>query len=322
LTRYLVRRLLAALPVIIGVTAVTFLLAHAAAGAIVPGLKYTPDLRPEDIERLRQNLGLDRPLPVQYLSWLLGVLHGDFGISMISGVPVISAIADRLPNTLLLTTTAFVIGAVLSIPLGIFSALRRASLADTTLTVISVIGFSIPQFWLGLVMILLFSIEFRAWGLPALPTGGVVNAVDGGGLLDRIAHLLMPALVLAFFYLCVWSRFMRSSMLEVLGQEFVLTARAKGMGQGRVILTHALRNAVIPLVTLLGAELTGLVSGGLIVEVVFSWPGIGYLAYQRALAFDYTMVLGTTTFAALLVIFGNLLADMLYGLIDPRIRYS
>jgi peptide/nickel transport system permease protein len=321
-TRYLARRLLATMPVVIGVTAVTFLLAHAAAGAIVPGLKYTPDLRPEDIERLRQNLGLDRPLAVQYVSWLLGVLHGDFGISMVSGVSVFSQIAERLPNTLLLTTTAFLIGAVLSIPIGILSALRRASVADSALTVISVIGFSIPQFWLGLVMILLFSIEFRAWGLPALPTGGVMNVVEGGDLGDRVAHLVMPALVLAFFYICVWSRFMRSSMLEVLGQEFVLTAKAKGMAQPRVIVGHALRNAVIPLVTLLGAELPGLVSGGLVVEVVFSWPGIGYLAYQRALAFDYTMVLGTTTFAALLVILGNLLADVLYGIIDPRIRYS
>jgi peptide/nickel transport system permease protein len=314
--------LLVAIPVIIGVTAITFLLAHAAAGSIVPGLRYTPDLRPEDVERLRQNLGLDRPLAVQYLSWLAGVLRGDFGISMVSGVPVAAAIAERLPNTLILTTSAFVIGALVSIPVGIYSALRRATVADSALTVLSVIGFSIPQFWLGLVMILLFSVEFRAWGLPALPTGGVANVVDGGDLADRLAHLVMPAFVLAFFYVCVWTRFMRSSMLEVLNQDYVLTARAKGMRQQRVIFVHALRNALIPLATLLGAELPGLVSGGLIVEVVFSWPGIGYLAYQRALAFDYTMVLGTTTFAALLVVVGNLLADVLYGLIDPRIRYE
>lgn len=322
MTKYLVRRFLATLPVVLGVTAVTFLLAHAAAGSIVPGLNYTPDLRPEDVERLRQNLGLDRPLPVQYATWLFGILHGDFGISMISGVPVISAIGDRLPNTLLLTVTAFVVGALVSVPVGVYSALRRGKAADSALTVVSVIGFSIPQFWLGLVMILLFSIEFRAWGLPALPTGGATNVVDGGDILDRLTHLAMPAVVLAFFYLCIWSRFMRSSMLEVLSQEFVLTARAKGLRQPRVIFGHALRNALIPLVTLLGAELPGLVSGGLVVEVVFSWPGIGYLAYQRALAFDYTMVLGTTTFAALLVVFGNLLADVMYALIDPRIRYA
>jgi peptide/nickel transport system permease protein len=301
---------------------VTFLLAHAAAGDIVPGLNYTPDLRPEDVERLRQALGLDRPLPVQYLSWLLGVLHGDFGISMVSGVPVTDAIAQRLPNTLILTLTAFLIGTAVSIPLGTYTALKRGTAFDSALTAISVLGFSIPQFWLGLVLILLFAIQMRAWGLPALPTGGAESVVDGGGLEDRVAHLILPATVLSFFYVCVWSRFMRSSMLEVLKQEYVLTARAKGLSGRRVNFVHALRNALIPLATLLGAELPGLVSGALVVEIVFSWPGVGYLAYQRALAFDYTMVLGTTTFVALLVVFGNLFADILYSVIDPRIRYS
>jgi peptide/nickel transport system permease protein len=322
MTRYLVRRCVAVIPVVIGVTLVTFLLLHAAAGSIVPGLKYSPDLRPEDVERMRANLGLDRPLPVQYATWLLGVLHGDFGVSMVNSTPVTTSLAERLPNTLLLTTTALLIGAALAVPIGILAALRRGSKLDNALTVMSVIGFSVPQFWLGLVLILVFAIGFHAWGLPAMPTGGVQNVIEGGDILDRLTHLILPASVLAFFYLCVWSRFMRSSMLEVLNQDYVVTARAKGMSELRVVAAHALRNALIPIVTLLGAELPGLVSGGLVVEVVFSWPGIGYLAYQRALAYDYTMVLGVTTFAALLVVFGNLLADILYAIIDPRIRYS
>lgn len=310
------------IPIVIGVTIVTFLLAHAAAGSIVPGLKYSPDLSPRDIANIRNNLGLNRPLPVQYLIWLLGLLHGSFGISMVNGVPVTTQIAQRLPNTLILTTTALVIGATLSIPIGILAALKRGTVVDHGLTVVSVLGFSIPQFWLGLIMIILFSIEFRKWGLPSLPPGGAESPVDGGGVLDRLVHLVMPATVLATFYICVWSRFVRSSMLEALTQDYVNTARAKGMKERRVIFVHALRNALIPVITLLGAELPALLSGGLVVEVVFSWPGIGYLAYQVALAHDYTTILGLTTFAALLVVIGNLLADVAYGLVDPRIRHS
>jgi peptide/nickel transport system permease protein len=319
--RYILRRFLTAIPVLLGVTLLTFLLMHVAAGDIVPGLNYSPDLRPEDIERLRITLGLDRPLPVQYLGWLGGILRGDFGISMLNGVPVATAIAQRLPNTLLLTGTAMLIGIVIAIPLGTVAALHRGKALDNVLTATSVVGYSIPAFWLGLILILIFAIQFRFWGLPALPTGGVQNAVDGGDLADRLAHLVLPASVLAFFYVSVWSRFVRSSMLEVMSQEYVLTARAKGLPRRRIHYVHALRNALIPLVTLLGAELPGLVSGGVVVEVVFSWPGIGYFAYQRALAFDYTMVMGTTTFAALLVVAGNLLADVLYAFVDPRIRY-
>ncbi|HEV8318414.1 MAG TPA: ABC transporter permease, partial [Vicinamibacterales bacterium] len=321
-TRYLARRLLTAIPVLLGVTLVTFLLMHAAAGEIVPGLNYSPDLRPDDIERLRRSLGLDRPILLQYLTWLGGVVRGDFGVSMLNSVPVTDAIAARLPNTLLLTTTALVLGVTISIPFGIISAVRRGKTADNALTVLSVLGFSIPAFWLGLVLILVFAIQFRTWGLPALPTGGAETPILGGDLLDRVTHLLLPATVLAFFYISVWSRFVRSSMLEVLGREYVLVARAKGLRRTSVLVGHALRNALIPLVTLLGAELPGLVSGGLVVEVVFSWPGVGLFAYQRALAYDYTTVMGTTTFAALMVVAGSLIADVLYVVVDPRIRYS
>jgi peptide/nickel transport system permease protein len=171
-------------------------------------------------------------------------------------------------------------------------------------------------------LILLFSVQLHAWGLPFLPSGGVVTPFSGGDMVDRIAHLVMPATVLSFVYLAIWSRFTRSSMVEVLSQDYVRTARAKGMGDRRVLYVHALRNAIIPLVTLVGLELPGLVSGGLVVEVVFGWPGIGLLTYQRALAYDYTMVLGLVTFASILVVAGNLLADMLYAALDPRIRLA
>jgi len=323
LAKYLVRRVLATIPVVIGVTLITFLLMHVTAGSYIPGIDLNPNLKPEDVEAIKRYLGLDRPLYIQYVTWLAGVAHGDFGRSMIDGSLVSSHIFYRVPATLELTITAILLGVLISIPLGVTGALRRGSKIDHALTAMSVAGFAIPGFWLGLLLILVFSVQLEAWGLPFLPSGGVVSPGTGGGdLLDRFVHLIMPGTVLSFVYLSIWSRFTRSSMLEVLSQDYVRTARAKGMSERRVVYLHALRNAVIPLVTLVGLELPSLVSGGLVVEVVFSWPGIGRLLYERALQTDYTTVLGITTFAALLVVAGNLLADVLYALLDPRIRYA
>jgi peptide/nickel transport system permease protein len=257
-----------------------------------------------------------------YVSWIWNVIHGDFGRSMIDGSPVMSHILDRLPNTLELTGTAIVVGVLISIPLGIVGALRRGSKTDHALTVVSVAGFAVPQFWMGLLLILIFSVTFESHGLPWLPSSGATSPLNGGDLLDRLEHLIMPATVLAFFYLSVWSRFTRSSMLEVLSQDYIRTARAKGMSERRVVYLHGLRNALIPLITLVGLELPGLVSGGLVVEVVFGWPGIGRLAFERALQYDYSTVMGVTFFATLLVVAGNLLADVLYAVLDPRIRYA
>ena len=321
--KYLVRRVLATIPVVIGVTLVVFLIMHFTAGSYIPGVDLNPALKPEDIEAIKRYLGLDRPLYIQYITWLAGITHGDFGRSMTDGTTVTSHILERLPATLELTVTAILIGIVISIPLGITGALRRGSKLDHFFTGLSVAGFAVPAFWLGLILILIFSVQFEAWGLPFLPSGGVMTpGTQGGDLLDRLVHLLMPATVLSFVYISIWSRFTRSSMLEVLGQDYVRTARAKGMGERRVVYLHALRNAIIPLVTLVGLELPALVSGGLVVEVVFSWPGIGKLLYERAIASDFTTVLGITTFAALLVVLGNLLADILYAVLDPRIRYA
>jgi peptide/nickel transport system permease protein len=341
---FLLRRALAAIPVVVGVTLITFLIMHSTAGSYVPGLALNPSLTAKDVALLKSQLGLDQPLYVQYLdwtglAWLLqkvglagllvgahdvtpGLLEGSFGQSMVDGTTVSSQIFSRLPNTILLTVTAILLGVLLSIPLGVLGALRRGSKLDHFFTFLSVAGVAIPQFWLGLMLTLLLSVKLHDWGLPFLPSSGTVTPFTGGDPLDRLAHLAMPAIVLSFFYLAVWSRYTRSSMLEVLSQDYVRTARAKGMSNRRVTYTHALRNAVIPLVTLIGLELPGLVSGALVVEAVFSWPGIGLLLYQRALAQDYTMVLGIVTFAAILVVLGNLLADVLYAAVDPRIRLA
>src|SRR2546423_2666067 len=322
LAKYVARRLLASLVVVLGVTLMTVVLMDRTRGTYVPGIDLSPALRPEDIARLRADLGLDRPFYMWYLTWIWGVLHGDFGRSMIDGSTVMSHILDRLPNTLELTGTAILIGVLLAIPLGIVGALRRGSKADHTMTVVSVAGFAVPQFWMGLILILIFSVTLEQHGLPWLPSSGAFSAVNGGDIIDRIEHLILPATVLSFFYISTWSRFIRSSMLEVLSQDYIRTARAKGMSDRRVVYLHGLRNALIPLITLVGLELPGLVSGGLVVEVVFGWPGIGKLAFERALQYDYTTVMGVTFFATLLVIAGNLIADLLYGVFDPRIRYA
>jgi peptide/nickel transport system permease protein len=322
LAKYVARRLLASIVVVLGVTLITLVLMDRTRGTYVPGIDLNPSLRPADIENLRHQLGLDQPFYMWYLTWIWGVVHGDFGHSMIDGSTVTSHILDRLPNTLELTATAIVIGVVFAVPLGIYGALRRGSKTDHALTVVSVAGFAVPQFWLGLMLILIFSVTLEQHGLPWLPSSGAYSAFQGGDVLDRLQHLILPATVLSFFYMSTWSRFVRSSMLEVLSQDYIRTARAKGMSERRVVYLHGLRNALIPLITLIGLELPGLVSGGLVVEVVFGWPGIGKLAFERALQYDYTTVMGVTFFATLLVIAGNLLADLLYGVLDPRIRYG
>jgi peptide/nickel transport system permease protein len=321
LALYVVRRVLVSLGILFGVTIITFSLLHATSGSLVPGVDLGT-AQPEDVARIRHNLGLDLPLHVQYLHWIGGVVHGDFGRSLIDGGPVLEHITSRLPDTLQLTVTAMVLGIVISLPLGAIGAIRRGTVLDHFLTLLSVAGVSVPSFWLGLLMIILFSVTFNSWGLPWLPSSGSESSIGGGSLADRIEHLIMPATCLAFTYIAIWSRFTRSSMLEVLSQDYVRTARAKGMRESRVVLVHAFRNAIFPLITLVGLELPGLVSGAVIIEIVFSWPGIGRLLLERAFQDDYTMVLGLTTFAAILVLVGNLLADILYAVLDPRVRFS
>jgi peptide/nickel transport system permease protein len=316
--RFLIRRILALIPVVLGVTIVTFGIMHLTAGGHIPGLQLSPSLRPDEVAQIRHQLGLDRPVVTQYLSWLGNALHGNFGTSLEDHTSVMGDILQRLPATLELTGTAMFLGLLFAIPVGVIGAARRGSKLDHVLTSVSVAGFAIPQFWLGLVLILLFSVQFSKWGLPALPQSGDASPT-GGGLGDHLAHLVLPAVVLSFYYVSTWSRYLRSSMVEVLSQDFIRTALAKGATNRRAVIVHGLRNAIISLVTLLGLAVPYLISGALVVEIVFSWPGIGLLAYQRAQDFDYTTVLGITTFVAFLVILGSFLADIAALLLDPRI---
>ncbi|MFZ0215983.1 MAG: ABC transporter permease [Candidatus Dormiibacterota bacterium] len=336
---YVLRRCLIAIPVLFGVSILSYALLSVTAGAIVPGLALNPNITAADIARIRGNLGLNEPFWQQYLNWTgllwpfgrLGVFHGrytagmlegNFGNSMVNGVPVMSIISGHVGNTLELALTGMAIGILIAVPIGIVAARHHGGILDHALTALSVAGVAVPSFWLGLLLILVFAVGFSQWGLPQLPTGGAVSSYGGGGTADRIVHLVLPACVLAFGYLAVWSRYMRSSMLEVLSQDYMRTAEAKGMARFRVVYIHGLRNAFIPLVTLIGLELPNLFAGSAIIEIVFNWPGLGLEAYQSATAHDLTVVMALTTFAATMVILGNLVADILYAVIDPRIRYG
>src|SRR5438067_2298488 len=253
LAKYVARRFLASVVVVLGVTLITLVLMDRTRGTYVPGIDLNPSLRPEDIARLRADLGLDRPFYLWYITWIWGVLHGDFGRSMIDGSTVMSHILDRLPNTLELTATAIVIGLIVAVPLGVVGALRRGSKVDHTMTVVSVAGFAVPQFWMGLILILVFSVTLEQHGLPWLPSSGAFSAVNGGDVLDRIQHLILPATVLSFFYTSTWSRFIRSSMpAQSYWNESWERLRANriGMAAGVLIVILALIAIAAPLFSL------------------------------------------------------------------------
>ncbi|MCW5853586.1 MAG: ABC transporter permease [Anaerolineae bacterium] len=320
--RYILRRVLQSIPLLIGITIVVFLLVHAAPGNPLGEFEFNPNIKPEDIARIRSNLGLDKPLYEQYFLWVSGMLRGDFGVSLITGRPVLEQIGERLPKTLLLSLTALVLAIGLSIPIGVYAAVKRGSWFDQVATVTSTMGQAIPSFWFGLIMILVFSVRFKELGWPSFPSGGVTTPGQPFSLADLLHHLAMPAFVLAFINIAGWTRYVRSSLLETINQDFVRTAHAKGLHDRTVIFRHALRNSLIPVVTLMGLALPGLVSGALVIEVIFSWPGIGRLAFDAARSRDYTTIMGLVTITSSLVVLGNLLADITYGLLDPRIKYQ
>jgi peptide/nickel transport system permease protein len=319
---YILRRLLGVPPLIIGITIVTFLIIHATPGSPIDNLKLNPEIKAEDLQSIMRTLGIDRPLHEQYLGWVGQLVRGDMGISLKTYQPVRAQILDRLPNTLLLTATSLLVALLVALPLGVIAAVRRNSLVDYLIVAGSTVAQAIPSFWLGLMLIIIFAVQFRAWGLPALPSGGVQNLPDGGGLADRAAHLILPVITLSAVQIGGWMRFVRSQMLEVIRQDYVRTARAKGLRERTVVLGHAFRNAALPLITLVGLTLPQLFGGAVVVESIFAWPGLGSLAIDAATNRDYTMVMGTVLFIAVITVFANLIADISYSLADPRIHYS
>jgi peptide/nickel transport system permease protein len=275
-----------------------------------------PNVDQAALDRIEERLGLHDPLPVQYVKWLGSVLTGDWGISYKFGRKVTGVLGDRIWPTVQLVGTSLLIALVFSIPFGVFSALYRNRGVQYISNAIAMLGVSVPTFWLGMVILLFFSVKTRI-----IPTGGMMTiGLERFSLWDRLRHLLPPAVVLATLHVAGWSRYVRSSMLEVIGQDYIRTARSKGLRERIIISRHALKNALLPLVTLVGLQGGGLIGGAMITEVVFAWPGMGRLLAESLSGRDYPVLMASFMLMSVLVVFGNLVADVCYGVIDPRIR--
>lgn len=309
--RYIIRRLLQSILVVIGVSILVFVILFQTGDPTL--LMASPDATKEDLEQLRHNLGFDRPIYIQYLDFASDAVRGDFGTSLRQGQPVFDLVIDRVPATLKLALTAFVLSVVISIPVGIISATKRNSLADNAVMGFSLLGQALPGFFLGIMLIYIFGGKL-GW-LPSYGQGD-------GSLVSSIKHLILPAITLSTFSLARNARLVRSSLLEVLGLDFVRTARSKGLAERVVMYRHALKNALIPVVTIFGLEFGTLLGGAVITETVFAWPGIGRLVVLAIQQRDFPVVVGAVTVIAIVFVFINLAVDLLYGVIDPRVRYS
>ncbi|HEU4784442.1 MAG TPA: ABC transporter permease [Ktedonobacterales bacterium] len=319
--RYIIRRLIQAVFILFLLSIGLFALIHA-----IPGGPERVFLSPHQTEAARKaiihNLGLDQPLPIQYWNWLTGALRGNFGISFTDNQPVLSDIFARFPATLELFVASLGFALVVSIIFGVVAAVRQYSITDYTLTILSYLGISLPVFWFALILQTIFGVQLRV-----LPVFGQSSPVTTGfSVFDHFAdyavHLILPAIVLSILFIAGWSRYLRSSMLDTVKQDYVRTARAKGLSPRVVFFRHALRNALIPFITVVAIDFGGIASGAVITETVFAWPGIGYLFYDALNDRDYPVLMAMLLLAAFFVIMFNLIADILYGVVDPRIRYS
>lgn len=317
--RFIMRRLLYAIPTLIGISIITFLIAHLSPGD--PIRLYTfgdPNVTPADIERLREELGLNKPLPLQYVDWISRVVRGDFGNSIIYHQPAASLVMTRIPNSIQLAVVALTIAIVIGVPLGVTAAFHRGKMVDQVVRVLGTLFFAVPAFWFGFILIILFSVMLR-W----LPSQGMLTiGKDQWDILDRVKHMIMPAFVLALAGIANYSRIMRTETLEVINQDYIRTARSKGLREQNVVAVHALRNALIPMVTALGGILAALIGGALVIEQVFTWPGVGQFTFQAVIAKDYPVVMAGVMISSLLLVASYLLRDLVYVLVDPRVKVS
>jgi len=313
---YLIRRLVAAVPLLLGLTLLLFVLVHLAPGDPVAAFVSEQSASPEFIEQARKNFGLDKPLPVQYVIYLSHLLHGDLGRAYgFGGKPVLVLIKERIAATLVLQALAIALALFCAIPLGIISAVRQYSVLDHTATVGAFIGLALPNFWLAL--LLQFYLSVKLGWLPALSAGQAQAP-----LAERWKFVLMPVLALALPLIAYFTRFVRSAMLEVLRQDYLTTARAKGLSERVVLWRHALRNALIPLITVTGLQVAHIVGGAVIIEQIFAWPGLGNLTYEAITRRDYPVILGVTLLAGVFVVVVNIVVDLLYVLVDPRVTFD
>ena len=325
---------------------VFFALVNLAPGGPLSGYGQARRIPPQEAAKLKRQLGLDKPLPFQYVVWLVGndwmkvdlngdgipdsygtrrgVLRGDFGYSFRTRQPVLQEIGLRVPNTLYLMSVTLFVALAIAIPSGVISALKQYSPFDFTVTTLAFAGQALPDFWLGLILIIVFYVWLHnpVTGEPLLPSGGIYTIGASFSITDRLAHLAMPVAAGALGWLAWYSRFLRSSMLDVIHQDYLRTARAKGVPERTVIFKHALRNALIPLITLLALDLPYIFGGAVFIEMIFSWPGMGLLYYQAVLQRDYPVLMAVLVIGAMFIIVSNLLADILYAYLDPRIHYD
>jgi len=322
MTRYLAKRILLLFPMILGITLITFSVIHLAPGEPVEmQMAMNPKVGKEARERLKQFYGLDRPLHEQYFDWVGKLVRLDLGRSFSSdNRPVIDKIKERLPVTISLNLIALVLEFGLAIPIGIMAAVHRDALIDKGITVFVFLGFAVPTFWLALLLMYLFGVKLNWLPVSGLHSLGSENYGTVSYLWDMARHLIMPVMVASFGSLAGLSRYMRSSMLNVINQDYITTARAKGLSERVVIYKHALRNALLPLITLAGFSIPGLIGGSVIFETIFSIPGMGQLFFQGVMSRDYPVVMGILVIGAFLTLLGNLVADLCYALADPRIR--
>ncbi len=319
---YLLRRLLGMFPLLIGITLITFLVIHLAPGKPTQVMRsLNPRVSRETVEKLEKLYGLDKPLHVQYWIWLKRVFSLDFGNSFLDGRRVIDRIKERLPITILLNVLSLLLIVAVALPLGVISAVKQHSFFDRFTTILVFVGFATPSFWLALLLMYLFGVKLGWLPISGLYSLEFSSLSWGGKVVDLLKHLLLPVSVAAFGGLAGISRYTRSNMLEVIRAEYLRTARAKGLPERVVLFRHALRNALLPVITLLGLSIPGLIGGSVIMETVFGIPGMGRLFYEAAMSRDYPLIMGILTIGAFLTLLGNLLADLLYAWIDPRIKY-
>ncbi len=321
---YVIRRLLWMIPILLGVSVLTFAMLKNVPGDPVSQLMAQAargggQMTAADRDRLAEQYGLDKPVVVQYWDWLREVGKGNLGYSYERNVPVTDMIQERLPNTLKLAGVSLVLTLLIAIPLGILSAVKQNTWIDYSLTLFSFVGISVPSFWLALMILYYFGVELK-W----LPTRGMESLmVEPGrwnGFRDSIEHYILPVIAVTLIGLSGYVRFQRAAMIEVIGQDYIRTARAKGVPERTVIWKHAWRNALLPIVTLLGYVLVILVEGSIVVETVFTWPGMGLLAVDSLTNKDYPVVMGIVLLSSLMIVFGSLLSDILYAIVDPRVR--
>ncbi len=316
--RYTVRRLVQIVPLVVLISMLCFALMHAIPGGPAGMLAGNPKVSTEDVARVRANFGLDQPLPVQYAKWLGRVVfHGDFGHSFVTGEPVLSMIARRLPATIELMGSAFLIALLVGMSIGILSALRPHTPLDTFFTLAAVIAISIPVFWSGLMAIMLFCVNWRL-----LPSAGMFTVGSTPSIVDHLRHLVLPSTVLSLVFIASWSRYLRSTLREVLEKDFIDVARAKGLSTTAVVLRHGVRNAAPPVLTVIALNMPLLFTGAIIVETLFAWPGMGRLFFEGLGRMDYSRLMAIVFITSILITVMNLIVDLIYAFLDPRIRYA